>query len=403
VRRLVAVVAAALAISAPVAGQESVRQEIRDSQLRLEQVRQERLQLQREMESLRAQVADVSSQLENIERQRLASARALRELDFQTAALTANVEATTQELILTQDRLRERQAVLDQRLRYIYKDGSMHSVRVLLSAQSFGNLLARYKYLHMLALQDQRLVRDVEALQRRLVVQDRELKRSLGALQQARAAKLEEIAGLQALESRHAEALRGVRQRERQTADRLERLARDEARIGSLISDLERTRLEEERRRSAAGRPVEARATISTAALGSLDWPVDGNVIYRFGPERRPNGIVLRWNGIGIAAPVGTPVRVVEAGTVMMAGTSEGYGPSVIVSHGGGYYTLYLYLQRVMVQEGQSVEAGQVVGTVGGERTPEGPHVEFQVRAPVRGGVPEPVDPLAWLRGRVQR
>jgi murein hydrolase activator len=402
VKRLAALVAV-LALATPAAGQESVRQEIRDSQLRLEQIRQERLQLQRAMESLRAQVADVSSQLENIERQRLASARALRELDFQTAALTANVEATTQELILTQDRLRERQAVLDQRLRYIYKDGSMHSVRVLLSAQSFGNLLARYKYLHMLALQDQRLVRDVEALQRRLMLQDRELKRSLAALQQARAAKLEEIAGLQALESRHAEALRGVRQQERQTADRLERLARDEARIGTLISDLERTRVEEERRRSAAGRPVESRASISTAALGSLDWPVEGNVIYRFGPERRPNGIVLRWNGIGIAAPVGTPVRVVEAGTVMMAGTSEGYGPSVIVSHGGGYYTLYLYLQRVGVQEGQAVEAGQVIGTVGGDRTPEGPHVEFQVRAPVRGGVPEPVDPLAWLRGRGQR
>ena len=51
-------------------------------------------------------------------------------------------------------------------------------------------------------------------------------------------------------------------------------------------------------------------------------------------------------------------------------------------------------------REGQSILAGQVIGTVGGERTPQGAHIEFQVRAPVRGTIPEPVDPLAWLTRR---
>jgi murein DD-endopeptidase MepM/ murein hydrolase activator NlpD len=45
------------------------------------------------------------------------------------------------------------------------------------------------------------------------------------------------------------------------------------------------------------------------------------------------------------------------------------------------------------------VTTGQVVGTVGGEQTAEGAHIEFQVRVPMGGGS-EPVDPLAWLRGR---
>lgn len=392
------------ALAAVPARAQDVQQEIRDSQQRLEQIRQERAQLQGEMEQVRELLTDVSTQLANIERQRLASSRALSELDFQTAALATSVEETTRDLILTRDRLRERYAVLDNRLRHIYKQGSLHPVRVLLGAQSFSNLLNRYKYLRMLALQDQRLVKEVEQLQRRLMAQDRQLSQSMAQLQQLRAAKLEEFAQLQAVEAQHAETLRGVRQHERQTADRLALLARDEARIGNLIADLERRRVEAERRATLAGAPrgAAAAATISTAALGSLNWPVDGEVIYRFGPERRPNGIVLRWNGIGIAAPVGAQVRAVEAGTVMMAGTSEGYGPTVIVSHGGGYYTLYLYLQRALVQEGQQIEAGQVVGTVGGERTPEGPHIEFQVRAPVRGGVPEPVDPLAWLRERAR-
>src|SRR5690606_27239532 len=103
----------------------------------------------------------------------------------------------------------------------------------------------------------------------------------------------------------------------------------------------------------------------------------------------------------GIASQPGTPVRAVEEGTVVMAGPFEGYGPTVMISHGAGYYTLYLYLASVAVQEGDRVAARQVIGTVGGEKTPEGPHIEFQVRAPVgRSGVPEPVDPLSWLRSR---
>jgi murein DD-endopeptidase MepM/ murein hydrolase activator NlpD len=72
----------------------------------------------------------------------------------------------------------------------------------------------------------------------------------------------------------------------------------------------------------------------------------------------------------------------------------------VMMNHGGGYYTLYMYLASVSVREGQTIASGEVIGTVGGEQTPEGAHIEFQVRAPVRGTVPEPVDPLSWLRSR---
>ena len=55
----------------------------------------------------------------------------------------------------------------------------------------------------------------------------------------------------------------------------------------------------------------------------------------------------------------------------------------MIVSHGGGYRTLYLWLKSVRVKEGQKIAAGDIVGTVGGEQTPEGPHIEFQVRVPI--------------------
>ena len=99
-------------------------------------------------------------------------------------------------------------------------------------------------------------------------------------------------------------------------------------------------------------------------------------------------GLIPSADSIGIAAPPGTPVRAVRGGRVVLAGPFEGYGPTVVVSHGNGFYTLYLYLEDIGVVEGRDVETGQVVGTVGGRDTPEGPHLEFQIRTPVAGGAP---------------
>ena len=137
--------------------------------------------------------------------------------------------------------------------------------------------------------------------------------------------------------------------------------------------------LEEQRRALEAASGAVSVSTMTTGDLGQLDWPVEGNIVYNFGPERQGNTTILR-EGIGIAAPTGTPVRAGSDGTVAYAGPFEGYGPTVILGHGDGFYTLYMYLEEIGVVEGRVVSAGQVVGTVGGSETPEGPHLEFQIR-----------------------
>jgi len=237
----------------------------------------------------------------------------------------------------------------------------------------------------------------VGTLESDLVAESNELHKRMVALESLRQTRQAEVARLRSVESERQRALSDFRSRERKTSSRLDQLAQDQARMTKLVDDLERRRREEEARARRAGPGAE---TLSNADEGSLSWPLDGKVIYGFGRERRPDGTVLRWNGLGIAAPVGTPVRAVKAGRVVLAGPFEGYGPTVIVSHGGGFYTLYLYLDEIGVVEGREVAQGQVVGTVGGAATPEGPHIEFQVRAPVDGGSPEAQDPLQWLRNR---
>ncbi len=375
-----------------------LRREIQESQLRLEQVRQERAQLRREMDGIRSRVQNVSGELRNIERQLSASHSVLAEIDFQVAATSEQVQLTTGSLLRTRDELRERQAVLNRRLRSIYKRGPLHTTEVLLGAESFSDLLNRYRYLQLIATYDRALFQNIRQLEQELAQQNRELQESLSELGRLRESQLGEVAELRGVEEEHQRTLEQFQGRERETFGRIDELEADEQRLAGVVTDLERRRLEDERRRAVEGRAAPPPNTLSVADLGSLNWPVEGDLAYGFGLEERPSGTFLRWSGVGIRAPVGTPVRAVRAGAAVLAGSFEGYGPSVILSHGHGYYTLYLYLDEVGVVEGRTVESGQVVGTVGGASTPEGPRVEFQVRAPVDGSAPQAVDPLRWLR-----
>jgi len=365
-----------LGLAGPAAAQETstadLAREILDSQRRLEEIRSERMQLQSNMEGLRTRVRDVSAELRNVERQLSASRSVLAEIDFQAEAAATRIERGNLGLEETRQRLDGSRTTLDYRLRLVYKEGPLHTVRVLLGADSFANLLNRYRYQRLIVAYDRALVERVTRLERALLVQNRELQEILTELERLRRQKGDELTELRNVEATHQRMLTDYRAQEEQQQGQLEQIESRESHLSGLLGELERGRSE-----SALTSPnvPEGGGTFSAADAGRLDWPVEGRIVYRFGREERPNGIVLRWNGLGIAAPPGSPVKAVKPGEVVLAGPFEGYGPTVVVSHGDGYYTLYLYLEDVGVVEGRSIEAGQVVGTVGGRQTPEGAHI----------------------------
>ncbi|HEX8321160.1 murein hydrolase activator EnvC family protein [Longimicrobium sp.] len=401
---VLALILAAAALPWVAGAQDSGRQ-ISESQRRLQEIRAERQRLRRELQGIQGRVGSVSAEIRIIQQQQQMSAALLREISTQLGQTERQIDSTTAEMILTQAELANKKDMLNRRLREIYKRGPLQSAQVLLSAHSFGDLLNRYKYLHLVARRDRQLVDEVGDLARELELREVELRRSLADMQYLHNAREQENAALTNMRADRTQTLTSLRTTQRRATSRLETLARDERRMTGLIAELERRRREGERRAAAAAatRPAgsaapsrPAASSMTTADLGNLDWPVSGQVVYSFGRSRQSNGTTIRYNGIGIGAAPGTAVRAIEGGTVEMAAPFEGYGPTVVVSHGGGYYSLYLYLREVMVRPGAQITKGQTVGTVGGEGTPEGAHVEFQIREP--GG--SAVDPLTWLRRR---
>jgi murein DD-endopeptidase MepM/ murein hydrolase activator NlpD len=89
----------------------------------------------------------------------------------------------------------------------------------------------------------------------------------------------------------------------------------------------------------------------------------------------------------------GAPARATAGGKVVSAGWAGGYGNMVEIDHGNGLTTRYGHLSAILVNEGQTVEARDVIGKVGSTGRSTGPHLHYEVR--VDG---EPVDPMRFLR-----
>ncbi|MGH7505382.1 MAG: murein hydrolase activator EnvC family protein, partial [Longimicrobiales bacterium] len=268
------VLVAMMLIGAPAHAQE---RDLRTSQTKLDSIRQEQMRLRTELESLQTRVRDASQELTNITRQRETTASALLELDFQTSLLDENAARITQELGGTRAQMRRRTERLGNRLRAIYKRGPMHSVRVLLTAQSFADLLNRYRYLHILARRDRAMIAEVAELEQSLIAQDRTLQETMRQLERLREDKALQVAELERLEQQRERALGQYRSAQTRTEGRLERLAQDARELTSVIERLERERVAAERRAATGSEPAAApSASISTRDLGTLNWPVEG-------------------------------------------------------------------------------------------------------------------------------
>lgn len=376
------------AVAQQPAGQDTSLQRSRD---RLLEIRRERERLQQEMERLRGRVHSLSSELSNIERQVETTGRIVSELDIQISALGSQIERITADLIVAEDALAEKRAILDHRLSEITKRGPLFAAQALLAAESFGQLLSRYKYLYLVSHQDRQLVRDVKALRDRVAEQRDDLLNVRTDLARRRDERSVENERYRQLEQQRQRSLQNSQRDQRRTEQRLQQLARDEARVNDLIVALERRR----RAAEAAG-TARAPSRITTSDLGQLDWPVTGDIVYNFGRQQLPNNATIRRNGIGIATPSGTPVRTIAAGTVRIAQSLGTYGQSVVLDHGGGFYSMYAQLSDIAVRQGQTVEHGAVIGRSGGANTDEGPHLYFEIR----GQNGQALDPIAWLRRR---
>ncbi len=128
-----------------------------------------------------------------------------------------------------------------------------------------------------------------------------------------------------------------------------------------------------------------------------LDYCLKTNECFssRFGSRRSYNGspYIYFHTGVDFYGGTGTKIFAPAPGVVVFTGFLTVRGNATVIDHGWGVYSAYMHQSEILVKPGERVEAGQVIGLVGGTGRVEGPHLHWEI---LIGGVQ--VEPLDWLQ-----
>ncbi len=297
-------------------------------------------------------------------------------------------------------RLASQRSDMDSVARAFYQQGPLSEIEVLLNSSSPADFTSRLVAVDYISREQQGVERSLIVTQADINRQEVQLKQlsikaeqaSVKALNQSRKASValakanEKQRQVVKLRKAKKQAVRNAQQFAQQIKMRYQTLKKEERRLEAAA-----------KKAVAAARRAAAQAGISAGSpSGDLVWPVPGYPKSgSVGPRIHPiYGYNSCHTGIDIGSPSGTSVKAADSGTV--AGITNGgpYGKAVLLVHSGGLTTFYAHLSSESVTIGQSVSAGQEVGTIGSTGWSTGPHLHYEVR--ING---TPYDPMGWFGG----
>jgi len=351
--------------------------ELRRLNARIEHVRKsvnedvekrDRLSVQLRDAELRVQSA--KKQLDTVRAQRIESEARLRQLE---------AEKTERETELDGER-----SALAGELRAAYFNGREEQLKLLLNQQdpaTFGRMLAYYGYFGRARAER---IRDIRDQLEHLALLREKIAAESARLKELEAQQETQLGSLRAAQNQRSVAVSAIDQQIKSRGGELERLRSQALALEKLIADL---------REALKSAPVAKQAPFEPLK-GRLPWPVQqGRVLARFGEPRA--GGSLRWQGMLIGTERGARVRAPFAGRIVYSDWLPGMGLMIVIDHGGGYMSLYGHNEEIFRKVGESIAAGEVIGSVGDSGGHNEPALYFEVR---RGR--EPVNPEIWLQRR---
>ena len=284
--------------------------------------------------------------------------------------------------MLSQDKEQKKRAIT--RIRAIYKLGynkeDEHFLKILLGAQDMQDLVEKYKYMGVIAEADQDMLKEIQLRQEEIAHKSTEIVNQIQLAEEAEKAKQAERLLLLTQERNRQQLLHQYRTEKGTHNQALKELSAAVAQLEERLGIVSDPHLIEQ---------AETIKSIRSSLFGKLPWPVVGTVV--------PNQKAID-RGLTIQAKKGKSVRCVADGIVATVESIMGYGNTVVVLHGNGYTSLYAHLSGTSVKRGDTVQAKQVLGTVGETGSLIGSVLYFQLwQYPTPNAPPKPLNTRRWL------
>jgi septal ring factor EnvC (AmiA/AmiB activator) len=364
-------------------------QKINEEKQRLKKIEQRIKSIKDEINNLQKKESGYLETLHKIEKLLQDTGKELQTIERDLELAQKEIKQGEDELIFEKRTLKEKTKLLENRLRVIYKHRLTGYLEILFNSESFSDFLTRFRYIKNILSLDAKVISDIRQQMKKiednkmnlenreeiLSLLKREVEKGKENIEFSIRAKKSIINKINSQKEAYLKSLKELEQSSLEIKNIIERIYKQQEEDSKRVTQ------------------KEVPAITLKPKKGILALPVQGKLISGYGRHKNTDFNTYTFNsGIDISAPLGQVVHAAGSGEVIYTGSIKGYGQIIIIDHGGRITTLYAHLSKILIDIGDKVKKGQIVGQVGDSGGVSSTRLHFEVRAEGK-----PTDPMNWL------
>jgi len=286
--------------------------------------------------------------------------------------------------------LRER---YEQRIINTYLKGRVSDLEKVLSSTSWRQAVYRTQYLKIISTIEQKMTKEIEGLLLTINKNKLKLESLLRQSISLKREKQKQMTSIRKMRIKREKELTRIRQDKSALANYMQEKGAGVKQLESIIKKVLEDKARSEREERIRQQQEALKTKEFNLLRGQLPWPTEGRVISKFGKQWNSRLKTTTDNpGIDIKGQPGSPIRSTMSGIITTITYIRGYGTTIIVDHGGGFYTVYSHVTNIQTNVDSEVRSGDVIAYMGDSGSVNGSKLHFEV-----WGKGQKLDPEKWL------
>ena len=368
----------------------------------------EELRYQNEaINAMKKEMDDLRTKIRKTNTKEVTTAKRITNLDEEIALVSKLIQSLKNEEQKTKNRvqilekeIKSKEEELEllklrykQRVVNTYMRGRLSNLEKVLSSTSWRQAVYRTQYLKVISEIEQEMTKQIESLLIQISKQKLELESVLRNNLALKREKRKQMSSLRKMRIKRKKELTRILQDKNALANYIQEKSAGIKQLEGIIKKV----LEDKARFEREERIRQQQETLQTKSFntlrGQLPWPASGRVISKFGKQWNAKLKTTTDNpGIDIKGKPGSAIRSVLNGVVTTITYIRGYGTTVIIDHGGGFYTVYSHVTNIQTHVDSEVRSGDVIAYMGDSGSINGSKLHFEI-----WGKGQKLNPEKWL------
>ena len=362
----------------------------------IDKVRKEIEKTRRRIKSEKQKEKSTARRLSNIDKEMSLTDKLYTQLKQELGKTETKIDKLSKVIRANERKLEILRDRYTARVVQMYKKGTLSDIEKLLSSTSWRQAVYRAKYMGIISDIDQKTQNKIKSLLIDIGKQRIGLESSYRNKVRLKKDQEESKVTLRASRKKRQQELDKIRKNQSELTKYLEEKQAGMQELESLLKKVRRDKSSYDR----ADRIRKQQAALKTQTFGKLKgqlpWPATGRVVKRFGRSWNSERKTTTDNpGIDIKGKPGSPIRSVIGGIITIITYIRGYGTTIIIDHGGGFYTVYSHVTNVETNEESEVRAGDIIAYMGDVGSIDGSKLHFEI-----WGHGQKLNPEKWLMKR---